>query len=179
MQDLDSQIEWFKNKYMRSRNEAFKSRWLKLAGDRLKWLSNKKIGLLKQINTRLKEERVLTFCNNIEQTEVIGNCINSKNKQSLITLEAFNNGEINHISAVNMLNEGCNLINCRVGIFGNLNSSEIIVIQRLGRLLRHKSPIIIIPYYKNTREEEIVVKMIENYNKDLIQVIKSVNDIKI
>ena len=47
------------------------------------------------------------------------------------------------------------------------------------RILRHKEPVIIIPYYKNTREEEIVVKMIESYNKDLIQVIKSVNDIKI
>ena len=47
------------------------------------------------------------------------------------------------------------------------------------RILRHKEPVIIIPYYKNTREEEVVVKMIENYNKDLIQVIKNINDIKI
>jgi hypothetical protein len=47
------------------------------------------------------------------------------------------------------------------------------------RILRHKEPVIIIPYYKNTREEEVVVKMIENYNKELIQVIKNINDIKI
>ena len=78
-----------------------------------------------------------------------------------------------------MINEGVTLTDCKVGLFASINSSEILVKQKNGRILRHKEPIIIIPYYKNTREEELVVKMIENYNKDLIQVIKSVNDIKI
>ena len=178
-EDLSSQIDWFKTKYMKSRNEVFKSKWLRLAGERLKYLSDKKTVLLKQINDKYPNERILTFCNSINQTESIGNCINSKNKTSLITLEAFNNGEVNHISAVNMLNEGCNLTNCRIGVYGNLNSSEIIVMQRLGRLLRHNDPIIIIPFYKNTREEELVHKMLENYNPELITIINSINEIKL
>lgn len=70
-----------------------------------------------------------------------------------------------------------NLTNCRIGIFCNLNSSEIIVKQRVGRILRHKSPIVIIPYYVNTREEELVEKMIEEYSKDSIIIINNVNSI--
>lgn len=174
-QDLCSQIDWYKNRYMRTRNEALKAKWLKLAGDRLKWLSDKKMSTMQVLKEHFKNERVLLFCNSIEQTEVLGNCINSKFKSSLTTLEDFNKGKINQISAVNMLNEGCNLVNCRIGIYGNLNSSEIIVKQRLGRILRHKDPIIIIPYYKNTREEELVDKMLEDYNPKLI---KTINDIK-
>lgn len=174
-QDLCSQIEWHKNRYMRTRNEALKAKWLKLAGDRLKWLSDKKMATMQILKEHFKNERVLLFCNSIEQTEVLGNCINSKFKSSLTTLEDFNKGKINQISAVNMLNEGCNLVNCRIGIYGNLNSSEIIVKQRLGRILRHKDPIIIIPYYKNTREEELVEKMLEDYNPELV---KTINDIK-
>ena len=160
---------------MRTRNEALKAKWLKLAGDRLKWLSDKKMSTMQVLKEHFKNERILLFCNSIEQTEVLGNCINSKFKSSLTTLEDFNKGKINQISAVNMLNEGCNLVNCRIGIYGNLNSSEIIVKQRLGRILRHKDPIIIIPYYKDTREEELVTKMLEDYNPELV---KTINDIK-
>ena len=177
-QDLCSQIEWHKNRYMRTRNEALKAKWLKLAGDRLKWLSDKKIATMQILKEHFKNERVLLFCNSIEQTIVLGNCINSKSKDSLKNLEDFNNGKINQISAVNMLNEGCNLVNCRIGIYGNLNSSEIIVKQRLGRILRHKDPIIIIPYYKNTREEELVEKMLEDYNPELVKTVE-IKDIKL
>ncbi len=54
---------------------------------------------------------------------------------------------------------------------------KIIVVKRI---LRHKSPIIIIPYYKNTREEEIIFKeMLYNYNKDLIHTITNIKDIKL
>jgi superfamily II DNA or RNA helicase len=91
----------------------------------------------------------------------------------------FNEGKIKHITACDMVNEGVNLTDCKIGLFAAINSSEILVKQKNGRVLRHKEPVIIIPYYKNTREEEIVIKMIENYNKDLIQVIKNIKDIKI
>jgi hypothetical protein len=53
------------------------------------------------------------------------------------------------------------------------------IFQRLGRILRHKEPVIIIPYYKNTREEEIVSKMLENYNPELVKKITNLKDLKI
>ena len=176
--EISQEIEYWKKQSMFKKSFEFK--WLKCCNDRLKWLSNQKETIVITILKHLKDYRVLTFCNSIEQTEKLGKyCINSKNKESINNLQLFNEGKVKHITSVAMLDEGCNLTQCRVGLFAMLNSSDRMIFQRLGRILRHKEPVIIIPYYKNTREEEIVVKMIENYNKDLIQVIKSVNDIKI
>lgn len=178
--DLESQIDYWKRRYLRTKSPIAKNKWLKLCGERLKWLSDKKKSFILNLLYNLSEYRTLTFCNSIEQTEFYGrNCINSKNKDSLQNLSNFNNGSISHITACNMLNEGMNLTDCQVGIYANLNSSETIVKQRMGRLLRHPNPIIIIPYYKNTRDEELVNQMMENYNIDLVTKIKNINELKL
>lgn len=137
-----------------------------MAGKRLKWLAEQKENIVLEIINHFKNYKILTFCNNIEQSKRLGKYnINSKNKQSTEILDMFNQDKIKHITAVNILNESVNLVNCKIGIFCNLNSSEIITKQRTGRLLRHKHPVIIIPYYMNTREEELAHKMIEEYDK--------------
>ena len=178
--ELDNEINFWKDKYMRTRNEMFKNKWLHLAGQRLKWLSNLKNPIVSSLLALFRNERVLTFCNSIDQTIELGrNCINSKNKDAVKVLESFNKGEIRHITACNMLNEGMNLSNCRIGIYANLNSSEIIIKQRLGRILRHKNPVIVIPFYKGTREEELVAKMLEDYNPQLVHTVENITDIKI
>lgn len=175
---LNDQIDWFKRQALARRNDIMKNRWLKLCGDRLKYLSDCKINTILQILKYCGNNRTLTFCNSIEQTEKLGRyCINSKNKDSLLHLKQFNEGRIHHITACNMLNEGTNLTNCRIGIYANLNSSDTIIKQRTGRLLRHKNPIIIIPYYKNTREEELVQKMLEDYNPELVQTVNFIEEI--
>lgn len=177
---ISETIEFYKKKYMVCRNEAVKNKWLKLCGERLKWLSELKNDIIKKLLVNLKDERVLTFCSSIEQTEILGkNCINSKNKESLNILAQFNEGKINHITACNILNEGCNLYDCRIGLYANLNSSDTIIIQRTGRILRHKNPVIIIPYFIHTREAELVDKMIENYNPELINIIDNLNEVKL
>ena len=178
--EMNNEINFWKDKYMRTRNEIFKNKWLHLAGQRLKWLSNLKNPIMLNLLALFKNERVLTFCNSIDQTIELGrNCINSKNKDAVKVLESFNKGEIRHITACNMLNEGMNLSNCRIGVYANLNSSEIIIKQRLGRILRHEKPVIVIPFYKGTREEELVAKMLEDYNPQLIHTIENITDIKI
>lgn len=169
--DLDSQVEFYKKKAMAG-SQVMKNLWLHKAGERLKWLALKKTAFVSDLLKILHKERTLTFCGSIEQTEVLGqHCIHSKNRVSLSTLNDFNEGKINHITAVAMLDEGQNLTNCRVGIFANINSSDRIQVQRTGRILRHSKPIIIIPYFTHSREEEIVQKMLEGYNPDLIKVI--------
>lgn len=72
-----------------------------------------------------------------------------------------------------------NLVDCQVGIYANLNSSDTIVKQRMGRLLRHKNPVLIVPYFVGTRDEELVNKMLENYNPKLVTVINDYKKIKI
>lgn len=175
-----SLIEWYKNKYFNSRNERIKNLWLSTAGKRLKWCAEQKEALVLSLLDKFRNYKTLTFCSSIEQSERLGKYnITSKNKASVKNLEMFNLNKIKHITACNILNEGVNLTNCRIGIFCNLNSSEIVVKQRVGRILRHKSPIIIIPYFKDTREEELVQKMIEEYSEDSIISVDSINDIKL
>ena len=177
LDDLNGQIEWFKN---RRGNIVCKNRWLKLCGDRLKYLSGCKVPIVLKILRHCEHQRTLTFCNSIEQTKKLGeHCINSQNTESNDVLRLFNKGVVHHITACNMLNEGMNLVDCRVGIYANLNSSDTIIKQRTGRLLRHPNPIIIIPYYKGTREEELVNKMLEDYNPELVKTVSSVEELRI
>lgn len=175
--DISNLISYYKNKMFM---EIFRNRYLHTSGDRLKWLSNQKTAFVHTLLDHLNGERTLTFCNSIEQTEELGKyCINSKNKNSEEVLSKFNSGKINHITACAMLDEGVNLSNCRIGVYANLNSSVRMIKQRLGRLLRHKDPIIIIPYFTNTRDEEIVKKMCADYNIELVSTITNINNIQL
>lgn len=175
--DMSSMIEWYKRKMYGS--EVMKNLFLRKSGERLKWLSDQKSSYVKTLLDHLHGQRTLTFCNGIAQTEELGTCcVNSKNtKQSKENLEQFNDGFIDHITACNMLDEGMNLVNCRVGVYAVLNSSERMIKQKLGRLLRHPDPIIIIPYYKGTRDEELVSKMLEDYNPELVKTISSLTEL--
>lgn len=175
---INNDIEYWKRQAETIQKPWMRNKYLKLCGDRLKMLSEFKENLIKYILKTYRNQRILTFCSDIDQTMRLGaNCINSKNKESDAILDAFNNGKIKHITACNMLNEGVNLINCRIGIYAVLNSSEIMVKQKLGRILRHEKPIIIIPYYENTREEEICKKMAIDYNPELCHTITNINEI--
>lgn len=175
--DMSSMIAWYKRKMF---NETFKNLFLRKSGDRLKWLSGQKSSYVKRLLDHLSEQRTLTFCNGIPQTEELGKyCINSKNKASEENLHKFNKGEVDHITACNMLDEGMNLVNCRVGVYAVLNSSERMIKQKLGRLLRHPDPVIIIPYFKGTRDQELVEKMLEDYNPQLVTTITNLTELKL
>jgi len=175
LMDLDKTIDWYKKKAM-SGNMAMKQSWLYLCGKRLEFLADCKLQWVKLILHHLNKERTITFCKTIAQTEQLGkNCIHSQNKDATKVYDDFNNKKINHITAVNILNENANLVDCRYGIFCNITSSEIITQQRQGRLLRHKDPIMVIPYYEGTREEELVKKGIEGFKS--VKTIHSISEI--
>lgn len=175
--EISSLIDWYKKK---SYKDFMRNKWLHSCGERLKWLSDKKVPYTQHILVKLTPHRTLTFCGSIEQTELLGEyCINSKNKDSQKFLDMFNNHKIDHITAANMLDEGINLSECKVGVYNNLNSSDRIIKQRLGRILRHKKPVIIIPYFKDTREEELVQIMLEDYNPELVTTIKDIKNIQL
>lgn len=101
----------------------------------------------------------------------------SKYKDSDQIYNDFNNRKINHIVSVNILNENANLTDCKYAVFANYSSSEVIGPQRLGRSLRHKSSIIIMPFYEGTREQEILENMIKDFNKDAIYTTHIINDL--
>jgi superfamily II DNA or RNA helicase len=176
--ELDKLIEWYKKKAMMG-NQAIKQSWLYMCGQRLEFLADCKVPWIKMILQHLDKERTITFCKTIEQTELLGkNCIHSQNKDAAKIYDSFNAKKIDHITAVNILNENANLVDCKYAVFCNLSSSDLVVYQRLGRSMRHKSPVIIMPYYEHTREQELIEKLSENFNMDYIKVIHSVEEIK-
>lgn len=169
--EYDELVDYFKRN---GRDQAK----LYMAGKRLEFLADIKLPIIKDILSRLKDYRTITFCKTIEQAEQAGKwCIHSKNQNADWIYEAFNRKQIDHITAVNILNENANLVDCKYALFCNLSSSEISVPQRIGRSLRHPSPVIIIPFYKGTREEELVQNYIEGFKRENIKVIHSIQEI--
>lgn len=176
--EFNKLIDWEKDRYMRTRNPGMEKSWLYHAGKRLEFLAYCKNQIVSDILKKLDKERTITFCKTIEQSEVLGkHCIHSQNGKANDIYEKFNKKRINHITAVNILNENANLVDCKYAIFANLSSSETVQVQRTGRSLRHKSPVIIIPYFKDTREQEIVEKQLEGFNKNYIKEIHSIQEI--
>lgn len=176
--ELTQMVEWYKRASFSK--PAMKNLWLHKAGERLRWLSKvKEEQILKLIKSdMMKDQRFLIFCSSIEQTELFGNAVNSNRKEQT-ALKQFNEGKINYVSACNILDEGVNISSCKYGIFAGLNSSDRMIIQKGGRILRHPEPVLIIPYFIGTRDAEIKDKMIVNYNPNLIVTINDLNNLKL
>ena len=139
--------------------------------ERLQWLAEIKSDFVKQLLLQLKNYRTLTFCYNTKQADYLcKNSIHSKNSKSLENLNKFNNNKIKHISAIDCLTEGINLAECKILIFAKLDVSTIKQYQKIGRGLRYKKPTIILPYYKNSKEEQIVLEMTKDYDSSLITI---------
>ena len=176
--DMNNQILFAKNRYQRTRQDFLRNKWLFDCGERIKYLANLKNNTVKAILHKLAKERCITFCKTIEQAEELcAHSIHSKNSDSDEIYNAFNAKKINHIASVNVLNEGANLVDCKYAVFANYSASSVVGPQRLGRSLRHKSPIIIMPFYENTREQEIVDEMIKDFDPKAIETIHSVAEL--
>lgn len=176
--EYNSVINYEKKRYMITRQEFLKNKWLFDCGERIKYLANLKNNIVLYILYKLENERTITFCKTIEQAECLGKyAIHSKNKDSNTIYKFFNDKRINHITSVNILNENANLVDCKYAIFANYSASESIMPQRIGRALRHKSPVIIMPFYEFTREEEIVKEMLQGFKKESIEVIHSLKEL--
>ena len=157
--------------YYKQKNMSFQMK--RLGMQRLKWLSEQREVHTSSLLYTHRNERTITFCSSIAQADRLGaHSIHSKNKDSMELYDAFNAGSINHITACSMLNEGMNLIGCKVAIFANYNASETKCIQRIGRALRHKEPVILMPYFVGTREEQIVNTILKDYDKSVITTVK-------
>lgn len=177
--EYNGQILFDKRLYATTRGAFARHRWLFDCGERIKYLANLKNDVVKDILQVLDDKRTITFCKTIEQAECLGKyAIHSKNPDADDIYHRFNAREINHITSVNILNENANLVDCKYAIFANYSASESIMPQRIGRSLRHKSPVIIMPYYEVTREEEIVNEMLEGFNKDCIVKVHSLGELK-
>lgn len=169
---LTNNYEYWKARYMRSRNETFKFKWLQAGSIRKRFLGELKTDYVKLLLDKIGNKRLICFCTSIEQAEILGgkNSIHHKKADNAQLIERFNRGKISNLFAVNMLKEGMNLNNIEVGIIIQLDGEELPFVQKFGRTMRADNPIQYILYFKDTRDEEYLAKAMEGINKDYIKV---------
>jgi superfamily II DNA or RNA helicase len=169
-QYLSDQFEYYKGLYLRSRQEFQKVKWLQTGSERKRFLGNIKTAAVEYFLENLSDKRYICFCASIEQAEKLGKeyCIHSERKDSQEVIDKFNKKEIDHLYAVNMLQEGQNLKDIEAGIIVQLDGAERAFIQKFGRTLRADSPEQYIFYYKNTRDEEYLEKALQDINANYI-----------
>lgn len=170
--DMASTIEWLKQ-------HNNKPSLMRKSIERLQWLATEKHRHIETILSMLGKSRALLFTPSVDECNSYGiACINSKKgeKANDAVMDRFNSKKVNVLSAVGMVDEGCNLAECQYGIFQMINSSERLNIQRLGRILRHKKPRIIYPYWKDTREEEIINDVVASIKKCKVVTMKDLKE---
>ena len=170
---LTEQQNYYRNLFMRSRQEFQKVKWLQLGSERKRFLGNIKTEDVKELLNKLINKRFICFCASITQAEELGKdfCIHSDRKDSQEVIKRFNDKEIDRLFAVNMLQEGQNLEDIQAGIIVQLDGAERAFIQKFGRTLRAKSPEQYIFYYANTRDEEYLEKALEDINPEYVTIL--------
>jgi superfamily II DNA or RNA helicase len=140
---------------------------------RKRFLGEVKTHIVKRLIEKLKDKRYICFCASVAQAEYLGkeNAIHSKVKKTQSIIDSFNEKKIDNLYAVGMLQEGQNLVDIEAGIIIQLDGSERPFIQKFGRSLRASDPHQYIFYYKNTRDEEYLNNILEDFNSDYINVL--------
>ena len=166
-----TQFEYYKQRYMYTRNEAIKNKWLQWGSKRKAYIGMLKTDVASKLLHKLEGKRLICFCTNIEQAEYLGKekSVHSKKKNSQEIIQMFNKKEINSLYAVGMLQEGVNLNDIQVGVIIQLDGEERSFIQRFGRTLRADSPEQYIIYFKGTRDEQYLKNALENIDEKYIK----------
>lgn len=159
---LSGDINYYSKLFKSSGSEIAKNKYLRLSKSRLEFLAKLKTNIIKSyLNDNM---RALVFCADINQCDEVSlhTAIHSKKKDVASLIESFDKKEINIITACNMLNEGISLKECEYGVFAYINASEIMSKQKIGRILRHAHPKLVLFYFADTREEELVQRLLDN-----------------
>lgn len=153
---------------------------------------NKKIESMERIfNGNKHYEHIIIFSNTIEQAKTIGTYFNSKNlktevlisetpkKEREAIIKEYENGNIRILSVVNCLNEGINIRNTDTVVFCDDRSSEINIVQCIGRGMRlcegkFKCKIILFANCEETAECKYLkyLKALDKYDHTLRENVK-------
>lgn len=176
---LCGQIAYYKQQYLDTRTQGYKNKWMLLSIERKRFLGDCKTELVKPFINVLKaaNKRFICFCSSIEQANCIGgnNAIHSNmvDSNAAECIDSFNNKEIDRLYAVNMLQEGQNLVDIDAGVIIQLDAQDKGFVQKSGRALRAKEPVLLVFYYKNTRDQEYMLNIASGVSSEFIQVISS------
>jgi superfamily II DNA or RNA helicase len=119
-----------------------------------------------------QEERTLIFCGGIDQAEHLNQYSFHSKKKNHEDFDNFKAEKINRLSCVNALNEGHNIPNVDNGLIVQLNSKELNLVQRVGRIVRYRKGHIAQIYIVcaiETQDEKWVAKALEGFDKSSIK----------
>lgn len=167
------QYDWMTSdiaKHMAIGTPSYKMKFKYLNRMRLIYNLRSKETIAKYILEKLisKEDRTLIFCGSINMAEALeSHTYHSKTSEA--DLEKFRDEEINRLSSVQALNEGVNIANVDNAFIVQVNSNERNLIQKMGRVLRHRdghTGTIYIMYVKGTVDEKWALSAMENLNRN-------------
>ena len=154
-------VEWRKNKM----NQA--------GIKRKRFLGERKAVAMKRVCSALERKniRFLCFCTSIEQAESLGGdkAFTSKTPKASMVLDKFNNHEINSLYVVGKLIEGQNLNDIHCGVIGQLGNSNRVTVQEIGRVLRSKKPVVYVPVFDDTKDDNFLFTITNNIPKEYIK----------
>lgn len=179
---ISERIESLKKIYFSSQREFDRIKWLKLANDRKKFLSNCKTRHVRELLKIVENKRFICFTGSIEQSELLsgGLSVHSRvhKKKRVELISKFNDGKIDRLFATGMLKEGVNLDNIEVGIIVQLDNVQRYFTQVSGRTLRASFPEQYVMYVKDTQDETYVKTALDGFNMDYVKFIE-LKDLKI
>lgn len=174
--------------------ESFNKLYRKIlysGGEFPQWLITKRTRFIKGLKTKTKiahklletlsdDKRILIFCGSINQAEELSNDSyhSETNDKALI---AFINEEIKRLSCVNALNEGMNIPNLDIAVIVQVDSEDLNLIQRIGRIVRFRPDHIAQIYIlvvMDTQDEKWVANALKSFNTSKINYINYKNIIK-
>lgn len=170
---INDQIAYWENRYFMTKQTYHRNIWLQKGMERKRFLGERKTKYVKRLIDKLKDTRFICFCSSIEQAEQLGaeKAIHSKLKISerKLILEDFQNKKKSSIFAIGMLTEGQNLTDIEAGIIVQLDNVDRPFVQKTGRVLRSEEPKQYIFYYRDTRDEEYLKKILDGISTEYLK----------
>lgn len=149
--------------------------------ERMRLIANsiEKLEVCKLLLEKCKGNRILVFGGSIDQIEKLmpGQVYHSKSgKAGHEYLAKFMAEEVNECGTVAAANEGLNFPNLDIGLIAQISSDSRVMVQRIGRLIRHRpnhKSIIFIIVAASTKDEEWLAEAIKDMDKSIIKVINA------
>lgn len=172
---ITESLEYWKKRYMTTKLQFSKNKWLHLGSDRKRFLGECKTQAARDLIARApKDWRYLCFCTSIAQAEALGSAsaIHSKKgtkKANQKMIDDFNSGKTSSLYAVGMLQEGMNLKDLDWGMIIQLDGIDRGWIQKTGRMMRSSNPKVFILCYDDTKDCEYLEKVLEGMDHKYIK----------
>lgn len=180
-QYLTNTYNYYKNKYFETRRIIDKNKWLLSGSERKRYLAGIKTSYIQKLLTKFQNKRFICFCGSIKQARILSEDKNliCSDHYDIDKIKMFNDGLIDNLFVVDMLKEGENLNNVEVGVIVQLDGETGSFIQKSGRIMRSKNPIIYLFYFKGTRDEVYLDNVLKEISIEHIRTVDNIDNINL